>query len=753
MTLSPPARRAPDHSRGRARPAAVLWLFSLTLFVSAALVFLIQPMFAKFVLPLFGSTPAVWNASMVFFQMALLAAYLYAHVATRRLGVRRQAVLHTGVLALPLLVLPIAVPDGFVPSSSVSPVAQLLGLLAVTVGLPFFVAAASAPLLQRWLADIDHPASADPYFLYAASNLGSILGLLAYPLALERGLRLAEQGWLWSTGYGLLAALVLGCAVVVWRSRPGHETVAADRFAPTSPRADDTRPSPARRLRWIFLAFVPSSLMLGVTTYLTTDIAPIPLLWAIPLSLYLLSFSIVFAPGSRARALHRWMVLALPPLALTVAVLLLVEATDPLWLVMPVHLLAFFVAAMVCHGELARDRPAATSLTGFYLSIALGGALGGVFNAVVAPAVFDSLLEYPLAVVLACLCLPRRAPRFGPGRLARGLDVALPVMIGAVAALLLMLVSHVGDVVSLGDGETLELEKAIALSLAAVVALTFVRRPLRFGLAAAAIVVAGLLPIGHQETELYQARSFFGVYRVTASPGGYTHSLTHGTTLHGTQSFQPGLTLTPLTYYQHEGPIGQLMGTLRPAMSRRAAVIGLGTGSMACYARRGDRWTFYEIDPLVEHIARDPRLFTFLRDCPGRYDVVLGDARLSLSRAAGRRYGLIVLDAFTSDAIPIHLLTREALALYRSRLRGGGVLALHISNRYLDLEPVVARLAHDAGLACRAQQGLESDWAAMAEHKRDLGSPSIDARWHDCWRGGGTVWTDDFSNLFESFEW
>jgi hypothetical protein len=751
MTLRPPARRAPDRSRGRARPAGVVWLFSLTLFVSAALVFLIQPMFAKFVLPLFGSTPAVWNASMVFFQMALLAAYLYAHVATRRLGVRRQAVLHMGVLALPLLVLPIAVPDGFVPSPGVSPVSQLLGLLAVTVGLPFFVVAASAPLLQRWLADIDHPASADPYFLYAASNLGSVLGLLAYPLTVERSLRLAAQGWLWSAGYGLLAALVLGCAVVVGRSLPSPEA-AAGRLAPNCARADDTRPSLARRLRWIFLAFVPSSLMLGVTTYLTTDIAPIPLLWAIPLSLYLLSFSIVFAPASRARALHRWMVLALPPLALTVAILLLVEATDVLWAVMPVHLLGFFVAALVCHGELARDRPAATSLTGFYLSIALGGALGGVFNAIVAPAVFDSLLEYPLAVVLACLCLPRRAPRLGRGSLARGLDVALPITIGAAAALLLMLVSRVGDVVSLGDGETLELEKAIALSLVAVVALTFVRRPLRFGLAAAAIVVAGLLPIGDQEKELYQARSFFGVYRVTASPGGYTHSLTNGTTLHGTQSFQPGLTLTPLTYYQHEGPIGQLMGTLRPAMSRRAAVIGLGTGSMACYARRGDRWTFYEIDPLVEHIARDPRLFTFLRDCPGRYDVILGDARLSLSRAAGRRYGLIVLDAFTSDAIPIHLLTREALALYRSRLRDGGVLALHISNRYLDLEPVVARLAHDAGLACRAQQGLESDWAAMAERQRDLGGPSIDARWHDCRRGGGTVWTDDFSNLVESFD-
>ena len=348
MTVRVPARRAPGFRHGRARPTAVVALFSLTLFVSAALVFLIQPMFARFVLPRFGSTPAVWNTSMLFFQAALLAAYLYAHVATRRLGVRRQAAVHVALLALPLIVLPITVPAGFVPSAGDSPVPQLLGLLALTVGLPFFVVATSAPLLQRWLADIDHPAAADPYFLYAASNLGAILGLLGYPLVLEPRLRLAEQGWLWSAGYGLLVALMLTCAVVVWRSRPAPSN-AVDGAAARPPPADDSPPAAARRLRWVFLAFVPSSLMLGVTTYLTTDIAPIPLFWAIPLSLYLLSFTIVFAPGSRALSLHRWMVLALPPLALTVAVMLLVEAEGLRWPVLLVHLLAFFVAAMVCH--------------------------------------------------------------------------------------------------------------------------------------------------------------------------------------------------------------------------------------------------------------------------------------------------------------------------------------------------------------------------------------------------------------------
>ena len=739
-----------------------MWLFSTTLFVGAALVFLIQPMFAKFILPLFGSTPAVWNSSMVFFQTALLAAYLYAHASTRRLGVRRQAALHVGLLALPLLVLPIAVPEGFAPPPDSNPTAYLLGLLVVAVGLPFFVVATTGPLLQRWLADTGHPAADDPYFLYRASNLGSVLGLLAYPLALEPSLRLAEQGHLWSAGYGLLAVLILACAVVVWRWRP-----AADADHPAAPLTDPapeagagterggatsmrplTHPSPARRMRWVGLAFVPSSLMLGLTTYLTTDIAPIPLFWAIPLSLYLLSFIIVFSPGSRALALHRGMVLALPWVAVALLSLLLFEVRDPLWLVMPVHLAGLFVAAMVCHGELARDRPVATSLTVFYLLVALGGALGGISTAIVAPVVFNSLLEYPLAIVLACLCLPRRPPRVPPGPYARRLDLALPLVLGVTAALLLVLVSLGVDLLSAGEGEARGAARGFALGLVVGIALNFTRRPLRFGLAIGAIALAGMLPIGSEESELFQERSFFGVLRVTASEDGEFHDLINGTTVHGTQRRTPGRALEPLTYYERDGPVGQLMLNLDPAVTKRAAIVGLGTGTMACYAGRGERWTFYEIDPTVERVARDPRLFTFLRDCPGRFDVVLGDARLSLARAPGPRYGLFVLDAFSSDAIPTHLLTREALSLYRSRLRERGVLAFHISNNYLDLEPVLGNLARDGGLVCVAQQGSTSHWVAMAQRRSHLGAASVDARWHDCRRApGSAVWTDDFSNL------
>jgi spermidine synthase len=722
----------------------VVPLFSATLLLSAALVFLIQPMFAKFVLPLYGSTPAVWNTSLVFFQTALLLAYLYAHATTSRLGVRRQALLHLVLVLAPLVVLPIAVPDDFRPPAEGDQVLSLLGLLAVAVGLPFFVVSATAPLLQRWLAATDHPAGTDPYFLYRASNLGSVIGLLGYPLALEPALRLEAQGWVWSAAYAALVVLLVACAVVTWRSRP------AATLAPPEPVEAPPPLTTRRRLRWVGLAFVPASLMLSVTAFLTIDIAPVPLLWAIPLSLYLASFIAAFSTTARAERLHRATLFALPGVAILLLILLLVDAREPLWLVMPLHLAGFFVLALACHGELARDRPPASSLTGFYLLVAVGGALGGLLTGIVVPAVVDSLPEYPLAIVLACLCLPRRTPRIPPGPIARQLDFALPVAIGALVALVLALVS----LDSSGDYEGAG--KSFAFGLGAGIALNFIRRPLRFTLAVGAIAVAGSLPIGEEEKELLQKRSFFGVHRVTASEDGRLHNLEHGTTTHGAQDLSPERRRTPLTYFHPSGPVGQLMASVPPRTKDRVAIIGLGTGSMACYSAPGDRFTFYELDPTVERIARDPALFTYLRDCRGRFDVVPGDARLSLERAAARGYGMLVADAFSSDAIPTHLLTREALRLYRSKLRDGGVLAFHISNRFLELEPVLGDLARDAGLACFAQKEphrvrgrprgkIPSHWVAMSESRSDLGRLASDRRWHRCRLAGSDAWTDDFS--------
>lgn len=761
----------------RRRGRLPLVLFALTMFLSAGLVFLVQPMYAKFVLPRFGGTPAVWIGSMLFFQAALLAGYVYAHATTRRLGARRQAALHIGVLLLPILFLPLAVPEGAAARGEGNPLPGLLALLTISVGIPFFVVSTTAPLLQRWLSAMDHPAAEDPYFLYRASNLGSAIGLLAYPLALEPSLRLAEQGRVWAIAYGALVVLMAGCAAVLWRApvraaavregeRPGAAPPgeadgpgAGDRAAAPPPpeAAPRTAPvTPGRRLRWVALAFVPSSLMLGVTSFITTDLAPVPLLWAIPLALYLASFVAVFARGRSAERWDRAARLGFPVLAIVVALVLVLQAQRPIWALVPLHLLTFFAAAVLCHGRLARDRPAAESLTEFYLWLAVGGMLGGIFNALVAPVVLNSLSEYPLVLALACLALPLR-PRFPATPLAPWLDVLAPVAVGGLVAGAL----YGATVVDAGQQEAVT---AVGVGVAVGVMLNLARRPQRFGLAIAAVLFAGSLNVDPDERVLFQDRSFFGVNRVIADRDG-TQRLLNGTTNHGAQDrTPPARARTPITYYHRSGPVGQIMGAVpRRGPGLSAAVVGLGTGTMACHSRAGERWTFYEIDPVVERIARDPRLFTYLRDCPGRFDVVLGDARLSLRRSPPARLELMVVDAFSSDSIPVHLLTRQAVELYRSRLAAGGLLAVHISNRYVELEPVLGDIARATGMACVAQRDTSRDgqtaegktgshWVTLARRPEELGDLRRDLRWHPCERGNRRVWTDDYSNLVSALQ-
>jgi len=785
-------------------------LFSLTIFLSAGLLFLIEPMFAKFVLPSFGGTPAVWTGSMMFFQAALLSSYLYVHATAAKLGARKQAVVHLVVMLLPLLVLPVAVPaQEWAPPAQSNPILWLLGLLLVSVGLPFFAVAATNPLIQRWLSETDHPASKDPYFLYVASNLGSVIGLLGYPLLVEPSLRLVSQGVMWSIGYVVLVVLVFASAVVLWRSPAPTTTTDSSSIEEEAPAGAPTRSPTAptllregltltRRLRWIALAFVPSSLMLGVTAFITTDITPVPLLWVIPLSLYLFSFVIVFAPAVRMPALiHRGMVASLPIAIALVVVTMLTEMRNPYWLLILIHLLGFFVVAMVMHGELARDRPPARHLTEFYLWVAVGGMLGGVFNALIAPVVFNSVVEYPLAIILAGLLMPgamlatllrpqQQQPQHShqqeqqqgdqqpttaatdssssrPRLLdARFLDIALPLALGIVVAAL----SWGVDVIL--DPRWTSVAFGLLIGIGVGLCLWFAyssSRPIRFGLGIAALIIAGTLTAG--TTSLWQDRSFFGVYKVIGDEGTQNteHTLTHGDTNHGAQIFDGSNPPTPTTYYHRTGPIGQLFDAL-PNDTARApfATIGLGTGTMACYAQPGQQMTFYEIDPLVEKMARDPNLFTYLRDCPGDINVVLGDARLSLDRAADRQYGVIVADAFSSDAVPVHLMTREALDLYLAKLRSDGVMAYHISNRNLNLEPVLGNLARDRGLVCYTQfdgqvEGdpgkLVSHWVMMANKKEDLGSVPNDQRWRSCvvTSDPSDVWTDDFSNILSTFKW
>lgn len=755
-------------------------LFAVTLFLGAGLLFLVQPMAAKMILSKFGGAPAVWNTSMVFFQATLLAGYGYAHLSTSRLSPRRQrwvhlALLLIGLMALPLVTLPVVWARDWAPPPGLGPVLPLLGLLLVSVGVPFFVVSTTAPLLQRWFTATGHGQAQDPYFLYAASNAGSLLGLLAYPALVERNLTLREQGWLWAAGFLMLTAL----AAAICRLAPARPRAVLKRARFLRQAGAVSDPDGAlswqRRLRWLGLAFVPSSLMLGVTTYATTDIAPVPLLWVIPLALYLLTFIVAFA--RLPVGLHRLTTALLPgALLLLLIVYLGGEGVLPMGILLGCHLLAFFVIALYSHGELARDRPSSESLTEYYLWLSLGGVLGGVFNGLVAPVVFPVVAEYPSVAVLICVLDRRPAGARAPDAW-RG--AMLPIGLGLVAGVVAVSANHFGAPRTFGllaVGSVRLSVYALLLGLPALLCwginLWVARRPVRFGLGLG-VVLAGLMiksAWGRAgETVLTRGRSFFGPYAVVVDDRFV--SLFQGRTLHGRQQRGPdggpAPHPRPLIYYYPSGPIGQVFAAA-PAVraGMPVAVVGLGSGSLAAYGRSGQELVFYEIDPAVARIAWDDHYFTFLRDCPTRCRVVLGDGRLSLARAPAGHYGLIVLDAFSSDAVPVHLLTKEAIRLYFDKLAPGGVVAFNLSNRYLDLRRVLGALAWDLGLACRQQDDSRtafdpkyrqdfqdgravSTWLIMARRAEDFGAQlTTDVRWLGLRiRPGVPAWTDDYSNL------
>jgi hypothetical protein len=728
-------------------------LFAIALFVNAGLLFSVQPMVGKMVLPVLGGTPAVWNTCMVFFQAALLAGYGLAHLLGTRLAVRRQVVLFPSLQLLVLLALPISLGDSAAAGlpDHQSPVLWLLSVLALGAGLPFVVVATTGPLLQKWFASTDHPSAADPYSLYAASNLGSLVALVSYPLLIEPSFGLAEQARHWVVGYGILAALVLTCALLTWRRWVPAEPV---REAPEAP------PEPvksSRRLRWVMLAFVPSSLMLGVTTHLSTDIGSFPFLWIVPLALYLLTFVLVFA--RRQVVPHRWVSRAAPITAIVLGILLLCESMQPpvgVWI--GIHLISFFVLALDCHGELANDRPGAEHLTEFYLWMAVGGVLGGAFNALVAPLVFPRVWEYPLALVLACLL--RRGAAASDSRRSRRLDWLLPLAVGGLVAALIVFVRAA----ALGFNQ---LTVGLMFGLPSILCYAFVDRPLRFALGIAAVqCAAAVLTADPRIQPLYTERSFFGVLRVAVDRDARLYQLVHGTTVHGRQHVEPRGRAEPLSYYHPSGPVGDVIAAFEPpAAGARVGVIGLGAGALAWYAGPDEEWTFYEIDPAVSRLASDSRYFRYVKECHARkLDVVLGDGRLRLREAQDATYDLLVLDAFSSDSVPVHLLTRESLQLYLAKLRPSGLLVFHISNRFLDLKPVLAGLAADAGLHCRCRDDLRVDpadagkdpsqWAVMARDAADLRELADSPRWTvPAAPASSGVWRDDFSNLLSIVRW
>ena len=672
-------------------------LYGAASFLGAALLFLVQPMMAKLVLPYFGGSPTVWNTCALFFQASLLAGYLYVHVTTRRLGPRRQPWVHLALLLLPLLVLPVGLPDDPAPDPGAEPALWLLRVLLVAVGLPFLLLATTGPLLQRWFSWSGHPRAQDPYFLYAASNAGSVGGLLGYPFVIEPTVGLAAQTRWWSIAYCGFLLLVAISGVLAARAARRRPAVEEEPARPATDGEPAAAVSGKQRLTWVALAFVPSSLMLGVTTHVSTDIAAIPLFWTVPLAVYLATFVVAFARSSRRPP----RVSAAVAAALAIPALLDVAAdwNPAVWLLITLHLAVLAAAGLAAHGRLAAGRPPTGQLTVFYLWISVGGVLGGLLNGLVAPVVLDRVLEYPLVLALVPLLLLGLT-----GKPSHPRPVWRQPVLWTTAVLVI-------------------------------------------GALSASFVSAGAL---------LRDRTFYGSYRVTGT--AERHSLTHGTTLHGWELLDGPNAGEPTSYYTRSGPIGDVMAAYggEPAF-RRVGLVGMGVGTLAAYGRPGQRMDFYEIDPAVVRIARDSGLFGFLGRSAADVRVVIGDGRLGLMGAPDAAYGLIVLDAFSSDAIPAHLLTEEAMAGYRRKLAPGGVLAVHITNRHLDLGPVLAAIADRQDLAAVRRQApgggdvtATSDWVVLAPEEATLQPLRVKAGW-DALVGRGDVraWTDDYSSLVE----
>jgi len=701
------------------RPANGEWrrllgaTYALTVFASAFLLFQVQPLISKYILPWFGGTPAVWTTCMLFFQVTLFAGYAYAHFAAEKLPARGQALIHLALLAIGWAVLPIVPDSAWKPTGPEQPTWRIVSLLTVSVGLPFFILSTTGPLLQHWFSRTH--AGKSPYRLYALSNAGSLLALLSYPFVFEPAWSTTMQAQIWSWGFVGFAGLCALCAVGVASGGAASGEAAS---AAAIPAVDATAVSPPRRLSfglyalWFFLAMVPSVLLLAMTNQVCIDVASVPFLWVIPLSLYLLSFILCF-DSDRWYTRRIYIPTALVLSGCVVAAMI-AGAGVKIWLQVLVHFGALFACAMVCHGELVRLKPDPKHLTAFYLVISAGGAAGGLFAGVMAPLVFPMYLELHFGIVaFAILCVvvllrdqadPWSADWMRPfrGKSGAGLSLAL-LATGALAG-------------SLGIHGYEEVTRAIAIS-----------------------------------------RNFYGVLRVVEKqrddPQEHVRELLHGRILHGLQYVDAEKSRIPTTYYSHGSGIGRILDHWIYERPLRVGLVGLGAGTLASYAAPGDVFRFYDINPEVVRLAREQ--FTYLRDCRGEVQIALGDARLSLERESDQQFDVLALDAFSSDAIPIHLLTVEAFEIYLRHLKPHGVVAVHISNRHFDLRPVVAALADQFNLASAVVESDDDDdgasvsvWALLARDLEILTVGNIleDAEKPDDRR---ILWTDDRSNLFE----
>ncbi len=733
------------------RQVTTILLFAITMFVSASLMFVLQPMFGKMLLPLLGGSPAVWNTCMVFYQTILFLGYLYAHYLSTSQAQNKQVLIHGLIILVSCIVLPLALPENAEPPSQSDPTFWIFWTLLLAIGLPFFVVSTTAPLMQKWFAHVGHHTSDDPYYLYAASNAGSLIALLSYPFLIEPGIGLSEQKIFWSIGYILLIVLIICCGLFLWRNNK--------KIAIHQENYDlgiDDIPL-LTKLHWLALAFVPSSLLLGLTNFISTDIASVPLLWIIPLTLYLLSFILVFSKWGHK--IHGSMLLLQPVILLPfIAYSFINPAVLPYWLDLSLHLTAFFLAIMVCHGILAEHRPHTKHLTIYYLIMSFAGMLGGMFNTFVAPFIFNGVYEYPIMIVAALLLRPNFIVQKDGIFKLLGLQAIFPVILFFIGLLIYILNDELGHYLD-----------AIGVTLILLAGLTYAFRnkPVTLSLLTGVIIVF-TMGLHHLLTNtLYQKRTFFGVHSVRESilineqnkPEKY-HELFHGTTKHGAERLSAKYLTTPLTYYSRQGPIGQLFKTYDTKNQDWViGAVGLGAGALACYSKPNQNWSFFEIDPTVIEIAKNPNYFKYLELCGKNIPMIIGDARLSLQKEPQDKFDLLIMDAFSSDSVPTHLLTQEAMRLYFNKLKPNGILAFHITNRHLALKKVLSDHAKQLNFSALIQEFkpkskiplvVATDWVIMAKSKDSL-APLLQNRLGN-WEKlplyfDMKPWTDDFTNI------
>ncbi len=715
-------------------PVLIPVVFIATIFLSAALLFFVQPLFAKMVLPEIGGSPAVWTTAMLFFQTMLIGGYLYAHLLTSRFTPRTQLRIHLALWAFALLFVPLSIPVAWQFDPSGPAAWQTLCLFALGVGLPFFALSANAPLIQSWYGQSGGPSAEDPYFLYGASNLGSLAALLGFPLVAEPLFGATNIGLGWTIGF-----MALGVFLLMSGLSARNTTVTTHR-----PAAQTGRIGMAQLIWWGFLAFVPSSLMLSLTTKISVDIGSFPLIWVIPLALYLLSFVVSFSgrfklsePLSRLLAGAALLVLLLNQLGFRGDYLSWKEAA--------LLIFCFFVIAIVAHRKLYDARPDSSHLTTFYLTMSVGGALGGLFNSIIGPMLFAGLYETLATVLLAGLML------LTPGKM---LSAQIPSMgRGVIIGLLLALPALlVGSAFLAGPWQVVLMWLLTGAVIAAV--------RLRSNIAACYGAAMVFLTVGwlyHPDEAVLRDRSFFGTHVITESQELRLYS--NGTTIHGAQRLRDDHSAwpKPLYYYHPNGPMAQVLTSERGKRAQTIGVVGLGVGSLACYRLPSQDWHFYEIDPMVDAIARNAEHFRFVSTCTPEAPTYLGDARVVLESQESMTYDILVIDAYSSDSVPIHLTTNEAIALYMDRLAPGGVLVFHISNRYYEIEKPLSRSAQALGLEARIQHYNgntahdPSDSASLvvtlSRGTAALGDLNGDVRWQMLHSDGGRVWTDDFANL------